>query len=484
MPSGRKVKLLFFLSIAVCLMLFVQQDQSNRNGPTKFIDAQRINRRTLSKDRIKSYRANNTGMNQANSDVVESEDAANYLAKLRTTTDYYSAIKEPKINSSKDIDCSKLMEGDMKERVRVTEFLDTDAGQYKVISPRDYIAMTADCDHFIKTRRYIMDPTEEELAFPLAFSIRMHFSVEQAERLLRAIYRPHNRYCIHVDQKSPELVHAAMSAIASCLPNVKLATRMVYYDYATYSPVEVDLICMRDLIKSPVKWKYLLTMAGTEFPLQTNQEMVQVLRFLNGTNDIEQYEFFEHYHDRFKYVWKQRGNYIQKTSTVKQPFPGVELRKGCSYNSYSRAFVQWVLTDKLARAFIDWSNDTASPDETVWATLNNLEEAPGGYHVWVSQNAKTFLSREVIWHHSPAYCHGTYVHEICMLSFRELPWLNGRWEFFANKFDLERDYVGYACLEEKLRDKVKRGKTEVAWYRIKEMPHVQYAMQRNNQIGG
>ena len=42
--------------------------------------------------------------------------------------------------------------------------------------------------------------TAEEEAFPIAYSLLMHKEVEQAERLLRAIYRPQNSYCIHIDK--------------------------------------------------------------------------------------------------------------------------------------------------------------------------------------------------------------------------------------------------------------------------------------------
>ena len=55
----------------------------------------------------------------------------------------------------------------------------------------------------------------------------MYTDAEQVERLLRAIYRPQNIYCIHVDRKSPSHVHNAMRAIANCFPNVFIASRSV-----------------------------------------------------------------------------------------------------------------------------------------------------------------------------------------------------------------------------------------------------------------
>ena len=79
----------------------------------------------------------------------------------------------------------------------------------------DYLTMVDDCAVFRATRGYIMHPiSQDELDFPLAFSILMYTDVEQVERLLRAVYSPHNYYCIHVDIKAADEVHMAMRAIA------------------------------------------------------------------------------------------------------------------------------------------------------------------------------------------------------------------------------------------------------------------------------
>ena len=53
--------------------------------------------------------------------------------------------------------------------------------------------------------------------------IAMHFDVCQLERLLRAIYRPHNLYCVHVDAKVPPSVKNGVAGLVKCLPGVLLA---------------------------------------------------------------------------------------------------------------------------------------------------------------------------------------------------------------------------------------------------------------------
>ena len=81
--------------------------------------------------------------------------------------------------------------------------------------------MTRDCDKFVETRGYITSPSsEEEKNFPLAFDILVFKDIEQFERLLRAVYRPQNIYCVHVDKKAKSTLHKAVGEIAGCFDNV------------------------------------------------------------------------------------------------------------------------------------------------------------------------------------------------------------------------------------------------------------------------
>ena len=47
--------------------------------------------------------------------------------------------------------------------------------------------------------------SEDELKFPIAFSILFYKELEQVENLLRTMYRPHNYYCLHIDADAPRV---------------------------------------------------------------------------------------------------------------------------------------------------------------------------------------------------------------------------------------------------------------------------------------
>ncbi|CAJ1070115.1 beta-1%2C3-galactosyl-O-glycosyl-glycoprotein beta-1,6-N-acetylglucosaminyltransferase 4-like [Xyrichtys novacula] len=147
---------------------------------------------------------------------------------------------------------------------------------------------TSNCPRFIKTRGYDdVCVSEEEKDFPIAYSLVVHKYAWMVERLIKAIYSPANIYCIHYDEKSPASFKSAIKSLVSCLPNVFIASKIEYVYYTSFSRVQADLNCLSDLLRSEVKWKYIINLCGQDFPLRTNIELVSELKKLNGTNMLE-----------------------------------------------------------------------------------------------------------------------------------------------------------------------------------------------------
>ena len=150
-----------------------------------------------------------------------------------------------------------------------------------------YINATRDCNVFRRKRGYILESmTSEEEDFSIAYSMLMFKDVNQVERLLRAIYRPQNYYCIHVDKKASKNVLTSIRGIANCFSNVFLTSKSVNVTWGTFTVLEPELICMKELWRYR-KWKYFINLTGQEFPLMTNLDIVRILKGYNGANDIE-----------------------------------------------------------------------------------------------------------------------------------------------------------------------------------------------------
>ncbi|XP_067672892.1 beta-1,3-galactosyl-O-glycosyl-glycoprotein beta-1,6-N-acetylglucosaminyltransferase-like [Haliotis asinina] len=333
------------------------------------------------------------------------------------------------------------------------------------------------CTRFRYTHRYEDKPvTSEELEYPLAFAVKMHTAPEQAEQLLRAIYRPHNVYCIHVDQKAEAGVFETMKSIADCLDNVVVIENRTTVVYMSSAAIQAEMKCMQKLMESEVKWKYYINLAGQEFPLRTNLEIVMMLKRLNGANDIESYDHPRFQEWRFKKKFLVIDGKLEQTDVNKERFGyDIQLSKGSAYGMFKREFVKFVLTDDVARKLINWLNDTSSPEENLWATLNTLPWAPGGTYVETRQTFNTHASRALIWNWDRDVCHGTFVRSVCVFGSGDLKWLTSRPNVIANKFNNDLDPVPLDCLESWLQRRLLHPLLQtVDKQYIANLPHVKY----------
>ncbi|CAG05270.1 unnamed protein product, partial [Tetraodon nigroviridis] len=276
--------------------------------------------------------------------------------------------------------------------------------------------LTSDCRTFVRARGYDKRCVSEmEQDFPLAYSMVVHKYAWMVERLLRAVYSPNNIYCLHYDLKSPYQFISAIEGLARCLPNVFIASKREVVHYGGFSRLKASLNCLSDLLRSEVKWKYVINLCGQDFPLRSNIELVSELKKLNGANMLETARPTEYKKQRFTFQHQLKNsnfNYqktLVKTEQKKTPPPkGIEMFTGNAY---------FDITDLMSKTrLVKWEY---------------LEER--------------LYPR----------CTGTHVRGVCIYGTAELRWLlhDGHW--FANKFDTTVDPIVVQCLEEKLEEKRK-----------------------------
>ncbi|XP_041082932.1 beta-1,3-galactosyl-O-glycosyl-glycoprotein beta-1,6-N-acetylglucosaminyltransferase 3-like [Polyodon spathula] len=355
--------------------------------------------------------------------------------------------------------CSRIIKGDM-EAIEQTL-----ANKKKPLTENDYLNMTVDCPAFVKNKRFFTFPlSQEEKDFPIAYSLVVHEKIEMFERLLRAIYNPQNVYCVHVDQKSPENFIKAVRAIVSCLPNVFVASKLEKVVYASWSRVQADLNCMKDLLAAGVQWRYLLNTCGTDFPIKTNAEIVRSLKVLNGKNSLESETTSENKKTRWMYHYEVTDS-ISRTDTKKSPPPiSSPMFSGNAYFVVSREFVEYLFENPEAQKLIEWEKDTYSPDEHLWATLQRMPGVPGSnppnekFHT----SDMSSIARLVKWSYLEGdvskgapypRCTGTHRRSVCVYGSGDLQWMLRQQHLFANKFDPEVNDIAIQCLEEHLRHK-------------------------------
>jgi len=179
--------------------------------------------------------------------------------------------------------CRPLIAGDSSSNMR-PKFAFITGAEYAQRTQRENCrCFRSDLGYFVSPE----DTTDEEREFPLAFSLLTHENLEQTERLLRLIYRPHNIYCIHVDAKSPAEFYRRLEAIANCLDNVFMAKPQISVYWGEISLLQADILCAQQLLEKHKQWKYFINLVGRDFPLRTNYELVKILKAYDGANDVD-----------------------------------------------------------------------------------------------------------------------------------------------------------------------------------------------------
>ncbi|KAM6298971.1 N-acetyllactosaminide beta-1,6-N-acetylglucosaminyl-transferase [Aegotheles albertisi] len=330
----------------------------------------------------------------------------------------------------------------------------------------------SNCTEYIMQNHYITRAlSAEEATFPIAYIMTLHKDFETFERLFRAVYMPQNVYCIHVDAKAPAAFQQAVGRLVGCFSNAFLASRAEWVVYGGISRLRADLHCMRDLLASAVPWRYLLNTCGQDFPLKTNLEIVQMLKKFRGKNVTPGVLPPPHVTSRTKYVHREQlysfFSFMPWMMVSKAPPPhNLTIYFGSAYVALTRPFVEFVLRDSRAIDLLAWSEDTYSPDEHFWVTLNRIPGVPGSMPnaAWEGDlKAVKWIDME----DSHGGCHGRYVRGICVYGPGDLKWLFNSTCMFANKFELKTYPPTLECLELRHRQRTlsqSEVQVEPNWY--------------------
>uniref|UniRef100_A0A183CGJ5 SWIM-type domain-containing protein n=1 Tax=Globodera pallida TaxID=36090 RepID=A0A183CGJ5_GLOPA len=191
--------------------------------------------------------------------------------------------------------------------------------------------------------------------------------------------------------------------------------------------------------------------------MKTNEELVQIFKWMNGTNDIQYTKIGSQHIDFAKYSWSL--SHLKLYRNASKNVDNLELKKskGTSQMSLSRTFVDWLLNDLNTSVMLDQLNsyDYAS-DEYFMQTLasNEFLNAPGGFtQKCFKEQLAPGLTRMTIWVGMvpKKLCHsGIKRHGICIFGLKDLvPNLNGSHPFmFANKMQLHQDAEAVQCWHE------------------------------------
>ncbi|WAR14174.1 GCNT1-like protein [Mya arenaria] len=303
------------------------------------------------------------------------------------------------------VNCSKIiLSGDPQEILYSYSVM---LKSLKKHNRRDRMKKVERCNYFIRSRLYIMHPlTQKEMDFPLAFSLVVYRDIDQIERLLRAVYRPQNIYCVHIDIKMDLTKRKILENIANCFDNVFIASVSYNVTWGTFSVLQTELQCMKEL-------------------------------------------------------WSARSKDFYRWTKAKVPPPHkIRPIKGSVHVAINRHMVDFVLHDSRSRDFQKWLQNTDIPDETFFASLNcNKHLGINGSFAGDSGESATrpLITRYKVWQKrtgtQDGVCSGKFVRGVCVLGIGDLNRAYQSAGMFANKFHQDVEYLSFNCLEEFMHEK-------------------------------
>jgi len=328
--------------------------------------------------------------------------------------------------------CKRLISG--QEKIEKTSTLVNDS---EIL---EFYKASNDCHRLLDTHFVHPSVTVQEQQLPIAFGLTVYKGARLFERILQAIYMPHNVYCIYIDKKSPEVFRGAIQAMIRCLPNVFISSKSIDVVWGHISLVQAQLSCMEGLLQSSMKWKYYISLVGQDFPLYDNEQIVTALQGLNNLNNIGSYPMpKELLKERINLVYKLKNYTIKKTKRPKSPPPhNITVHKGSTHIIAIREFVEFVLHSKIGKDLFKYLKDTFIPDETLYATLQQHPLAPGG----IRGKQGRSITRALHWSTQKPLpeCRGVWVRSLCWISIGDLRWALGResrYSLFVHKIPFD-----------------------------------------------
>uniref|UniRef100_A0A915CDE0 Uncharacterized protein n=1 Tax=Parascaris univalens TaxID=6257 RepID=A0A915CDE0_PARUN len=326
----------------------------------------------------------------------------------------------------------------------------------------------------------LISPTKFEVDFPVAFVRVVYKDYLLQELLFKLQYTPMNLFCFVIDEKSTALFKEQISNLTECFPNAISSQLQLPIDSAGHNMLNGFFECFR-LLLTRSKWKYVITLQNHDIPLRTNFELVNILRALNGSNDVGVLHAIPQRIPK-NIQWTYKALHLFKDES-KNDNRSLKITKGSASCSLSRAFVDFIVNELDVRIFIELFNRMHyGVDEMLFSTLHSNEglDAPGGYTTQCLNKFNGYITRYVVWKRSKQCKSGIDRHRVCILGIADLADLARSRFLFANKMIPFIDYSAISCWAQYLlnRSRIENRKRSINTYYYSHLPVVTFNKQR------
>ncbi|CAD6187598.1 unnamed protein product [Caenorhabditis auriculariae] len=317
--------------------------------------------------------------------------------------------------------------------------------------------------------------SEEEQDFPLAYGIVVYKDIVQLLLELSIFYHPQNTYCFTVDQAATDQYRDAIMRIADCFPNLH-AFAGAKSDWGSFGILENVYTCFSHLTNTDHPWKYYQYLAGFDFPMRTNLEMVRIFKKLNGSFNTD---FDEFDNDRYK--------------NMEGVMPPLPLYKSSMSVAVPREAANFMISNKRVKKMLRYLRTTFIPDESFWSSIAgapSLLPLPGSIRardvLWfrksffsvhpselntINSIGTSFIGRYQVWVWQKP-CNGKITNWSCVFGVGDIEVIAKRPELVAHKFYLTLEPAASLCLVKEIRRR-SRENTDFDARSYAEMPTVE-----------
>ncbi|KAI6175041.1 hypothetical protein M3Y97_00988000 [Aphelenchoides bicaudatus] len=313
----------------------------------------------------------------------------------------------------------------------------------------------------IRARHYFPDKaaSKEEADFGVARARIVYKDYTLLEMELAANYAPQNHYCYAIDQKADPVFHQRIQSLASCFPNVEVTKHEFKVDSAGHGMGPSFVQCLKLLATPEKEWKYVHLLQNHDTSLRTNLEMVRILKWLNGSNDVEITSIPGGRVDT-SLDWSFNAlNLFQNKTRNDMKFNGYEptlvFSKGYVESTLSRKMIDFMLNDlNLTELMRRIELKGFGIDEIMIPTLHASDAiaAPGGFthYCYKSNTNVKHITRKSLW--SQEGCNSKKMrHAICIYGVEDLVEHISKYpQMFVNKIMPEFDMAAVVCWYERL----------------------------------
>ncbi|KAH7718260.1 Protein F26D2.3 a [Aphelenchoides avenae] len=298
-----------------------------------------------------------------------------------------------------------------------------------------------------------------------------------------AAYAPQNVFCFAIDAKAPQEFHERIHALASCFPNVVIAKNEYRLESSGRNLWYAYMECFKQLVDHRQRWEYVIILQNHDVMIKTTQELVQILKWLNGANDVEIYPVPLDRGVDFNADWSFAGLNLFKNAS-RNANHSLTLTYGLDESAVSRAAVEFVVNELNVTKFLQQVNTDHGADELVLPTLDSADALglPGGFtlecirrNIWVPG-----VTRYTMWM-QPANCgNGIMRHNLCVFGTGDLPRLVNLPHLSVNKLMPEFDFGASVCLHELMfnRTYLNRTLSRLNHDLYAKLPQVRYQTER------